>query len=89
MKIEQKKVKIEERIADRVMKEVARIFKKDASVITRDTRFVEDLKAKSLNIVELIALLQDEFEIEIPYGEAKRRKTVGEAIDLVITIRKR
>ena len=80
---------LEERIASRVMKEVARIFKKDMSEITRDTRFVEDLQVKSLNVVELIALLENEFDVMIPYAEARRRKTVGEAIDLVVSLRRR
>lgn len=71
------------------MKEVARIFKKDLSELTRDTRFAEDLHVKSLNIVELIAVLENEFDVGIPYAEARRRKTIGEAIDLVISLRKR
>ena len=80
---------IEERIAERVMKETARIFKQQESELTKDTRFAEDLKAKSVNIVELIAILENEFGIEIPFMEAKRRKTIGEAIDLVVTLRTR
>lgn len=80
---------IEERITERVMKETARIFKKQESELTKDTRFAEDLKAKSVNIVELIAILENEFGIEIPFMEAKRRKTIGEAIDLVVTLRTR
>ena len=80
---------IEERIAERVMKETARIFKKQESELTKDTRFAEDLKAKSVDIVELIAILENEFGIEIPFMEAKRRRTIGEAIDLVVTLRTR
>ena len=80
---------LEERVAERVTKEVARIFKKDVSELTRDTRFAEDLQVKSLNIVELIAVLENEFGVMIPFGEAKRRKTIGEAIDLVVSLRKR
>ena len=80
---------LEERIAERVTKEVARIFKKDVSAITRDTRFVEDLHAKSLNIVELVAVLENEFQVMLPFAETRRKKTVGEAIDLVIAIRRR
>jgi len=80
---------LEERIAERVTKEVARIFKKEISEITRETRFVEDLNAKSLNIVELVAVLENEFQVMLPFAETRRKKTVGEAIDLVITIRRR
>ena len=82
-------MKIEERVAERVMKEVARIFKKDVSELSRDTHFVEDLHAKSVNVVELVAVLENEFEIEIPFMEARRRKTIGEAIDFVVSLRTR
>lgn len=71
------------------MKTVASIFKKDASELSRQTRFVEDLHAKSVDIVELIAVLENEFDIMIPYPETRRRKTVGEAIDLVVSLRTR
>lgn len=81
-------VTLEERISERTIKEIARIFKKDESQITRETRFIEDLHVKSLNIVELVAVLENAFEIMIPYAETRRRKTVGEAIDLVISLRR-
>ncbi len=82
-------MKLEERIANEFLKAVARIFRKDVSELTRETRFVEDLQAKSVNIVELIAVLQNEFEIEIPMAKVRRKKTIGEAIDFVISLRKR
>jgi acyl carrier protein len=88
MQKELKIMKIEERIAEGVKREVARIFKKDGGEITRDMRFVEDLHAKSVNIVALIALWENEFGIEIPFMQARRKKTVGEAIDFIIELRK-
>ncbi len=81
-------MKIEDRIAEGVMKAVARIFRKDVSELTLNTRFVEDLHAKSVNIVELIAVLQNEFQIEIPMMKARRQKTIGESINFIITLRK-
>ncbi|MGD0024410.1 MAG: acyl carrier protein [Xanthobacteraceae bacterium] len=79
---------IEEKIAQRTMEEVARIFNKNPSEITRETRFVEDLHAKSVNIVQLVAVLENEFGVAIPFMETRRRKTVGDAIDFVIKLRK-
>jgi acyl carrier protein len=70
-------------IEDRVKAAVARIFGREAGQLSRDTRFIEDLMAKSLNIIELTAVLENEFGIEIPFIEARRRKTIGEAIELV------
>ena len=81
-------MKIEDRIAEGVMKAVARIFRKDVSELTLNTRFVEDLRAKSVNIVELIAVLQNEFQIEIPMMKARRQKTIGESINFIISLRK-
>ena len=70
-------------VEERVMQAVARVFHRDVSQLSRDTSFVKDLMAKSLNIIELTAVLENEFNIEIPGAEARRRNTVGEAIDLV------
>jgi acyl carrier protein len=81
-------LKIEDRIADGVMKAVARIFRKDVSELSLNTRFVEDLHAKSVNIVELIAVLQNEFQVEIPMMKARRQKTIGESINFIVSLRK-
>jgi acyl carrier protein len=78
---------LKELIAQRTAEEVARIFKKDVSEITRETRFVEDLHAKSVNIVQMVAVLENEFGVAIPFMEARRRKTVGDAIDFVVALR--
>ncbi len=79
----------EEKIADTVVSEVARIFKRDPAELSRDTRFAEDLGAKSMNVAQLIAVLEDDFGIAIPFMEARRRKTVGEAIDFVTELCRR
>ena len=48
--------------------------------ITEDKNFVEDLGADSLDIVELIMGLEDEFRIEIPDEDAEKLTSVGEAL---------
>ena len=73
----------EQTVEERVKQIVAKVFRKDVSQISRDTRFIEDLYAKSLNIIELTAVLENEFDIDIPGHEARRNKTVGQAIDLI------
>jgi len=79
-------VAVREGIPERVTAEVANIFKRSASDITSHTRFVEDLDAKSVNYVQLIAVLDDALGIDIPFMELRRKKTVGEAIDFVISL---
>lgn len=51
--------------------------------VTNDASFVEDLGADSLDTVELVMALEDEFETEIPDEEAEKITTVQQAIDYV------
>ena len=52
--------------------------------ITRETSFVNDLNADSLDIVELVMEFEDNFEMSIPDEEAEKIKTVGQAIDYIV-----
>ena len=52
--------------------------------ITNSSSFVEDLGADSLDTVELVMALEEEFETEIPDEEAEKITTVQEAIDYLI-----
>lgn len=56
--------------------------------VTRKTAFIEDLHADSLDIVELIMELEEEFELQIPEDQSDKIKTVGEAIDYIESNRK-
>lgn len=51
--------------------------------ITRDTSFINDLNADSLDTVELVMELEEEFEIAIPDEAAEKIQTVGQAIDYI------
>jgi len=51
--------------------------------VTRNTRFQDDMGADSLDIVELVMELEEEFDITIPDDEAEKIKTVGQAIDYI------
>ena len=51
--------------------------------ITNDAKFAEDLKADSLDTVELVMEFEDEFELSIPDEEAEKIQTVGQAIDYI------
>jgi len=52
----------------------------DASEVTIEAKFIEDLGADSLDTVELVMALEEEFDIEIPDDEAEKLITVGSAI---------
>ena len=51
--------------------------------ITRESSFVDDLKADSLDIVELVMGFEDEFNIKIPDDDYDKIMTVGDAIDYI------
>ncbi|MEG1799904.1 MAG: acyl carrier protein [Synergistaceae bacterium] len=77
MKMEEVQAKLKEIVIDRLNAEEDQI-KPEAS-------FVEDLGADSLDIVELIMGIEEEFEIEIPDEDAEKLTTVGEAMAYVKT----
>jgi len=51
--------------------------------VKMESSFIEDLGADSLDIVELIMALEEEFEIEVPDEDAEKLTTVGQAIDYI------
>ncbi|HET6428351.1 MAG TPA: acyl carrier protein [Phycisphaerae bacterium] len=70
-------------IEDKVIEIVAEQMGVDKSEVTRETSFVNDLNADSLDTVELVMEFEDEFEMSIPDEEAEKIQTVGQAIDYI------
>ncbi len=68
---------------NRVIKVVAETLKVDASRISAESRFVEDLGAESMQSVELIAAFEEEFDIDIDEEKALDVKAVGKAVDFI------
>ena len=55
----------------------------NADQVTPDAKFIEDLGADSLDTVELVMALEEEFGIEIPDEDAEKILTVGKALDYI------
>jgi len=55
----------------------------DIDSITLDTSFVNDLESDSLDIVELIMAIEEEFDIEVPDEEAEKISTVQDAVSYI------
>ena len=70
-------------VAERVVDIVAEQLGVDKEKISPETSFVNDLGADSLDTVELVMALEEEFECEIPDEEAEKITSVQQAIDYV------
>jgi acyl carrier protein len=77
---------LEEKIMSNIEERVKKIVSEQLGVkeeIANDASFVDDLGADSLDTVELVMALEEEFECEIPDEEAEKITTVQQAIDYV------
>jgi acyl carrier protein len=70
-------------IDERVIKIVCDQMGTTPDKVTRETSFINDLGADSLDTVELVMEFEDEFEISIPDEDAEKIQTVGHAIDYI------
>ncbi len=73
-------------IEKRVIEIISEQMGADKSEISRDTSFINDLNADSLDTVELVMEFEDEFDMSIPDEEAEKIQTVGAAIDYIVNI---
>lgn len=71
-------------IAERIIELVAEKMDKPKEEIAEEKSFVNDLGADSLDIVELIMDIEDEFDLSVPEEEAQKIQTIGNAIDYVV-----
>lgn len=71
-------------IENKVIEIISEQMGVDKSEITRETSFINDLNADSLDTVELVMEFEDEFDMSIPDEEAEKIQTVGAAVDYII-----
>lgn len=70
---------VEEKLKELVIKQ----FGEGEKTVTLESSFVNDLGADSLDIVELVMELEDEFDVSIPDEDAEKMKTVGDAVKYI------
>jgi acyl carrier protein len=68
-------------VEDRIKEIIADQLGVEVEKITPEAKFVEDLGADSLDVVELIMAFEEEFGIEIPDEDAEKIQTVGDVIN--------
>ncbi len=73
-------------IEKRVVEIISEQMGADKAEITRETSFINDLNADSLDTVELVMEFEDEFDLSIPDEEAEKIQTVGAAIEYIATV---
>ncbi len=73
--------------SEEVLEKVKKIIVEQLGVadtaVTMEASFIDDLGADSLDIVELIMALEEEFDIEIPDSDAEKVVTVGDVVDYI------
>jgi acyl carrier protein len=72
-------------VEERVKKIVVDQLGVEESQVTKEAKFVDDLGADSLDTVELVMALEEEFGLEIPDEEAEKISTVGQAVGYIET----
>lgn len=73
---------------EKVCKMLAQQLNIDAAKITPESEVVKDLGADSLDIVEMMMTLEDEYEVTLPEGEVENIKTVQDIVDMLAKIEK-
>lgn len=68
---------------EKIKAKIAEQLSIDEDDITMDSAFVDDLGADSLDLVELIMALEEEFDMEIPDEDAEKITTVGDVVDYI------
>jgi len=70
-------------VAEKVKSIIAEQLGIEEADITLNSSFIEDLGADSLDIVELVMALEEEFDLVIPDEDAEKIRTVGEAVNYI------
>ena len=71
-------------VQEKIVKIICEQLGKDESEINMNSNFIDDLDADSLDTVELVMALEEEFEIDIPDDAAEKITTVQSAVDFIV-----
>jgi acyl carrier protein len=72
-----------ENLEEKVLKIIVEQLEVPAEKVTLSTSFVDDLKADSIDLAELMVILEEAFKMEIPDEDSEKIKTVGDAVNYI------
>lgn len=75
---------MEEKILEKLKEIIASIMKTDVSGVSRESRLKEDLRADSLDKINMLMALEEAYDIEMDEEEALTFKTVGDVVDYLV-----
>lgn len=77
---------LREQVVQKIIERACVLFGKTPDELSENTHFGSDLGAKSGNVSQMTTFLEDEFDVEVPYMEFRRKATIGEAADYVVEL---
>ncbi|HEX9260358.1 MAG TPA: acyl carrier protein [Acidimicrobiales bacterium] len=75
---------MDQELYDRFVKCAVDVLSVEAAQVKPDAKFGDDLEADSLDLVELVMALEEEFDVTVPEDELEGIQTVGQAYDLIV-----
>lgn len=70
-------------VQQKIVEATAAVMQVDPNTLTADKRFEQDLGAKSVHLVQIIAALEDEYDVEVSFMKFRRAATIGQSADFV------
>lgn len=70
-------------IQEKIIQRISAILGISPETVNEDSKFIEDLNAKSGNMSQLVNFLEDEYDVEVAYMDFRRKKTVGQAAEYI------
>ncbi|MDF1552270.1 MAG: 4'-phosphopantetheinyl transferase superfamily protein [Deferrisomatales bacterium] len=79
----ERSMELRDEVLEKLIERTAQVFKMDPSELTENTDYFEDLKAKSVNMVQIITVMEDVYDVQLNYMQLRRKKTIGEVADFI------
>ncbi len=77
---------VRDRVSAVLYKAVSAAMERPVDQLSDSTELVKDLGAKSVNMVRIISVLEDELDLDVSFQELRRRKTIGDIIEYLVEL---